>query len=528
MTQPPMYTAMAGLPAFKNAAGEFYRIMGIDRDDADMLRTLRDFGKAPADEAWVYACVNRRMRAAQSVPCRVYVKDDKGNLTDNKHLSNGAAKDLQFLLDDVNPESEGSELQAYIEGGSAVWGGSYVKKVRGKYGGSPQELHWLPGPNIEADPSKGLVASYTYRPDGTGGSETILAKDMIPLRYVNLQDPRKLLSPLSAARFEIATNRAAAEWNYSTLKNWGIPAGAWVLEKGEEIAQGEVSSIRRVLRSLRGPKNAGKSPVLPVPLRWQGLAMNPKDADWIASRKVSRMTVCAVLGVPLVLAGDDEKSSVYANLRDAERVFWRNTIITGQDWTASKLNSWLTPEFDDPDPRKRKLVIGFDYSGIEALQPDPASAMAQWIEAVKIGLPLNRYIAHFNMGEPVEGGDESRVLLRTAGDVGLTPQDQSSDAPNVAAPASPKQRPAEYQTSAITGKDPAESVRSLGKGLYRHPAVKAFLAGGELDIEAILGDVEPVVGALFEAALKRRYSVDQIIGGVPADGYSGFPMRTDA
>jgi len=32
------------------------------------------------------------------------------------------------------------------------------------------------------------------------------------------------------------------------------------------------------------------------------------------------MTIAAVLGVPLVLAGDDEKASVYASTRDAERV----------------------------------------------------------------------------------------------------------------------------------------------------------------------------------------------------------------
>jgi hypothetical protein len=45
----------------------------------------------------------------------------------------------------------------------------------------------------------------------------------------------------------------------------------------------------------------------------------------IAAPKISRMAVCAALGVPLVLAGDDEKTSVYANLRDAERVFWRGS-----------------------------------------------------------------------------------------------------------------------------------------------------------------------------------------------------------
>lgn len=522
MTQPPMFMATDG--SVKNASGAWFNFMGIDRDDAPEYRSLVDFGRAPADEAWVYSCVKRRMDAAQSIPLRVYVKQD-GEWVDNEHTTDQDAKDLQFLLDDVNPESEGSELQAYTEGGACVWGGSYWKKVRGKYGGRPQELWWLPGPNVTPDPARSLIETYTYRPSGTASDESIRARDIIPFRGVNLQDPRKLVSPLSSARNEIATNRAASEWNASTLRNHAIPAGAWIIEKGEEISTGETGVIRRVLRGLRGPKNAGKSPILPVPLRWQSLAMSPKDADWIASRKVSRMTICAVLGVPLVLAGDDDKNTVYGNLRDAERVMYRGTTIPELDKRASKINSWLTPEFDDPDPRKRHLMAGFDYSGIEALQPAPADAMAQWLEGVKVGLPLNRYIKRFNMGAPVEGGDESRVLLGRAGDVGLTPNDQSADAPPApAAPASPKPRPAEYQTSSQTGKDPAESVRSVGN-LYAHPAVRAFMTGGELDT-SFLGDVEPVIGSLLEVALKRRYSVDQIIDGVPAEGYSGFPVRT--
>lgn len=507
MSPPPMLsmaTAQGGMPT--KSAGAFFSFMGIDRDEGHVYQSLRDFGKAPADEAWVFACVDRRMRAVQSVPLRVYVRDGRDRI-DNIDANDAAATDLQYLLDDVNPESEGSELQAYTEGGACVWGGSYWKKVRGKYGGPPQELYWLPGPNVEPNPARSIVESYTYTPGGTGEKETILARDMVPFRYPNLQDPRKLLSPLSSVRFEIEVNRSAAEWNASTLRNWGVPAGAWVIEKGEEIAPTEVNTIKRILRGLRGPKNAGKSPVLPVPLRWQALALNPKDADWLASRKVSRMAVCAALGVPLVLAGDDEKTSVYANLRDAERIFWRNTVIAQLDWTAAKINSWLTPEFDDKDPRKRHLVVAYDYAGIEALQPTWPDLANVWNQAAS--------------GHVVTDDEMRQHIFRLPP---LTPeQTKRLDEQRVISAPKP---PMGFQDKGQVEKpDPAQKLLSLGKALYQHPSVKAFIAGDELDT-SFLGDAEPVIGTLLEVGLTRRYTAEQLVGGVPAEGYPGFPVRT--
>lgn len=470
MTPMLRYDVASG--GFKDLGMAWRQFNGLPDPGMPSWKTLGDYAKAPADEAWVYSCIRRRYTAAMSVPLKVYVKDGTRRVSADQS-SNQAAKDLQNLLDDVNPvDMQAGDLKAYLEAGLAAWGEGYIKKVRGRLGGPPRELYWLPASDVTPIPEQGPapVTAYAYQPNGLIKAETYPVKDMIAYRTVNLSNPRRGLSPLAAVRSEMRVNVAAAENTASTLENWGVPPGAWVVPKGADVSPQDQRLIKRAIAALRGPRNSGKTPVLPEGIDWKPIALNPKDAEWLAARKVSRMTICAALGVPLVLAGDDEKNTVYAAIRDAERVFWRNTMIPELDWIADGFNSWLVPDFTT----QRDILIAFDYSAIEALKAPPAEEMAQWLEAVKLGLPFNRFLDRFGMGDPVEGGDESRVLLGRAGDVGLTPGDQSADAPVAPVSTTPasKPRPAEYNTARA-------AAASLGKGLYKHEAVKAYLTTGD-------------------------------------------------
>lgn len=492
MNQPPMFQVVGG--AIKDMRATFYSFMGIPQDSGVVASSLKEFGRQPADEAWVFTCSTIRARNVAGIPVRVQVKDGK-QWVDVAETNDGAGADLQFLLDDVNPAWEGSQLQAYTEAGAAIHGGSYWKKVRGKFGGPPQELHWLSGAEVKPIIPAGasFPEKYEYQPQGVGVAE-FSAKDIIAHRdTVNLASPYHLLSPLSAARNQVATGRLAAEWNVSLLNNWGVPAGAWVADKDAEISPSDINLIRRALRAVRGPKNQGKVPILPGGLTWVPLSMSQKDADWIATGKVSRMAICAVLGVPLALAGDDEKSGVYGSVRDAERVMWRLSLIPELDARASRIDSWLVPDFDKT---RKHLRVRYDYTGIEALRAAPAEDMAQWNEGVKIGVPLNRYIARFGMGAPVEGGDESKLILRggeiPTADVGKNPVP-------LAAPATAGPRPAEYNT---------QSQKALPEKLYRDPSVKAYIASGEPSVLAALVP-DHLIPALAEG-IRQRESAEQI------------------
>jgi len=424
---------------------------------------------------------------------------------------------LQFLLDDVNPVNmSGSDLKAYTIAGLAVWGENYWQKVRGRFGGPPQELYWLRAPDIRPNIGRTWIDRYDYHP-ANGDIQTFAPRDIVPFRTINLQDPTKGLSPLAAVRNEITVNRQATLQTASTLANWGIPAGAWVAPKDAGLTPQDQGMIKRALRALRGPQNQGKTPILPQGLDWKPLALNPKDAEWLAARKVSRMTICAALGVPLVLAGDDEKTTVYANLRDAERVMWRLSLIPRLDWYADVLNSWLVPDFDKT---RRRLVVAFDYTGIEALAPTWDQEWNAWLGGVgaQIIVP-NEFRRHFRIGDDVPWGDapvpDTKITLRPDPTGVPSSAMPAADPSNVIDLPPPVDAPLEETD---LPPQPIVALRAFGKTLYQQPAVKAWIADPSrpLAVRSLLGqDVPSEIRDAIEDGLRHRHNAARIADSLP-------------
>jgi len=484
--------------AVKDFSGTWRQFMGIPEDTAaDMYRTLQDYGKAPADEAWVYRCVAMKAMFAQATPLRVYLRDGKQRIP-AEDSGDAAAEDLQALLDDVNPVNmNGSDLKAFSNAATSVWGENYVKKVRGRLGGPPQELWWLRAPDIKPNKDRVWIGTYTYR---TGeGTETYLAKDVIAWRRLNLQDPTRGLSPISAIRFEISFGRNIAEQRTQRLVNWSIPPGAWVIPKDAEFTPQDRSLVQRVLQRLRGPKGAGKVPIMPAGMTWQALGLNARDAEDLANGKVSRMAICAALGVPLVLAGDDERTSVYRNMVDAERVFARY-MINELDWTADGYNGWLVPDFD---PTRKRLVVAFDYSQIEALQaPLEDRKRVALSEIEHAARTPDEYRAEFRTGQPLPNGEGATVLqLQNLIPIGTGP---------TAPPA---------ETTAPPADVPQDDSSDVGAREWAQ-AVREYAQTGAIEPAASLLGIEPSEG--LRIGLRRRYNPAQLRNGVPAERFAAL------
>jgi len=509
VTQPSPFNLEVAGGGFRNMSAEWFAFNGIARNEgAEVMRSLAEFGRAPADEAWVYRCVNLKAGFAQSVPLLVELRDGSG-WQPAEETNDGAALDLQGLLDDVNPVNmNGSDLKAWSIGATSVWGETYWRKVRGRFGGTPQELWWLRSPDLNPKKGRVWIDSYDYQPAGQP-VENYLPRDIVPFRRLNLEDPTRGLSPLASARYDIAVNRQAAQWQAEVLANWGIPPVYWQIPKDADFTPQDQSLVRRALRALRGPRNAGKTPIVPQGLEAKILSLSPKDADWLASRKVSRMTICAVEGVPLVLAGDDDKNTVYANLRDAERIFARY-MITELDWLTDGINGWLVPDFDPSRPGRRRLRVRFDYAQIESLQAPLEDRQRVAISEVQTGLRGRReYRKTFQVGttdgmpESVPEFVELKTLLPVEDVPAGTEQDPSLgtavDQPAAGAPGD----------AADTG----DAIRAFGGALYRHPAIRAWVADPTqpLDVVGLLGRrVADATRSEIEAGLRRRHSAAQI------------------
>lgn len=496
--------------------------MGITEEN---MGYAREYASMPATDAWVYACVRRLVTAAQSVPIRVYQYQSDGlDLEPVIGTGNKAGLALQHTLDWVNPiDMNWSDLIAYTYAGKKLWGGCYWKKVRGQYGGVPQELYFLRAPDVKPTAPNGRnIVSYAYSPKG-GAAEEYLPKDIVRFADVNLDNPVEFISPLEAARNDIDVQVSAGKHTAATLRNFGIPAGAWVVPAGQEITQQDRSLIQRVLRALRGPENAGKSAILPAGLQWQSLAMKSLDAQWIEARRISRMTVCAVLGVPLVLAGDDDKLTTYASLRDARRIMWEDTVVPDLNWIANTINGWLVPDYDPTGQTK----VAFDFTGAVALKDPDAVVWNNYLAGISAqAITPNEFRRHFRIGKDLPYGD--RVTPKTA--ITLRP-DPATD-PNLLMELFPPINPenvlkkntqmVELFEPGMEEGDEADlpaTLRSYGKGLYKHPAVRAYTkSGGPLDTLSLLGiAIDDQTRLAIEAGLTRRNSAVQIAASLGAN-----------
>lgn len=493
------------IPAYRDMSGEWRAFMGVDRDDQASYNSAVSRAKAPADEAWVYSCVKRISDSAQTVPLRVYVRTPDG-VVSAAEMNDADGLELQYLIDYVNPdEMTGSDLKAFTAASYAVWGESFVAKVRGQYGGRPQELYWLRSPDVEVKSDDGRTPTRYIHSAGTKQTE-YKVRDMIPMKTVNLVNPLRGLSPLAPIADDIAVGKMLASKSAERLRNDSIPPGYWTVPRDAEFTKQDENLVRRTLRVLRQKGNKGKVPIMPLGIEYKGIALTPQQAEAIATGKVSRMAICAVLQVPLVLAGDDDKNTVYGNTRDAERIFWRSYLPT-LDKYADAYNNWLVPDFD---PTRRRLFVAFDYSDIEALRPTLDVEWNAWLGALYAQAVVpDEFRAHFKVGGKVPWGakpvprTQIAVKAPEATDPAIIPAlDPALGAAN------------ETGDAAAAVFDPSSSLRAYGKALYRHPAVRAYVStpGEPLAVHELFAGhyVDTPTRLAIERGLRRRDSASVI------------------
>ena len=128
------------------------------------------------------------------------------------------------------------------------------------------------------------------------------------------------------------------------------------------------------------------------------MAFSPKDMDFISAKHVAAREVALALGVPPMLLGIPGDNT-YSNYAEANRSFWRQTILPLVTRTAKAISGWLGPAFDEGD----SLELRPDLDAIEALSTERE---ALW-ERVRVAdfLTINEKRAAVGY-EPVEGGDE--------------------------------------------------------------------------------------------------------------------------
>ena len=183
------------------------------------------------------------------------------------------------------------------------------------------------------------------------------------------------MSPLEPAGAGIDLRNAAGAWNKALLDNSACPSGALVYTaKDGQLAPEQYERLKSELEeSFQGARNAGRPLLLEGGLDWKAMAFSPKDMDFIAAKHNAAREVALALGVPPPMLLGIPGDNTYSNYAEANRTFWRQTVLPLVQRTAKALSAWLAPTFAGTTwqaYRRARLELRPDLDAVEALSTE--------------------------------------------------------------------------------------------------------------------------------------------------------------
>jgi HK97 family phage portal protein len=353
--------------------------------------TPRDYS-ALAREGYVKnAIVYRAVKlVAENVGGCMYLVEE-GAETRDRHP-------LLELIARPNPRQDGAQFLENVATHLLIAGNAYVEAVA--VDGSPRELHVLRPDRMKLVPgADGWPEAYEY----TVAGRTVRfdqAAALPPILHLSLLHPlddHYGLAPLEAASVAVDTHNAAASWNKALLDNAARPSGALVFDgaEGAVMSDSQFERLKRELDELYvGARNAGRPMVLEGGLDWKAMSLSPKDMDFMDAKHAAAREIALAFGVPPQLLGIPGDNT-YSNYQEANRVFFRATVLPFANRIGCALSAWLGGAFGNV-----RLIVDADQ--IDALSGDRAALWSRITDAPFLTLNEKRAVVGYG---PLEGGD---------------------------------------------------------------------------------------------------------------------------
>ena len=258
---------------------------------------------------------------------------------------------VQRLLERPNADTSGPELWESLYGYLQLAGNAYLELAT--LDDTPRELFILRPDRMRvlADPT-GWPTGWEY---SAGGYKRRFERDratgrsqVFHMRLFHPADDHYGLSPLEPAGRAVELHTAGADWARALLDNAARPSGALVFNGADgHLTEDQFDRLKGELANAHtGAANAGRPLLLEGGLDWKPMAMSPAEMDFIEARREAAREIALAFGVPpliLGLPGDN----TYANYREANLAFVRQTVTPLARKTARALAVWLQPWFGE-------------------------------------------------------------------------------------------------------------------------------------------------------------------------------------
>lgn len=251
------------------------------------------------------------------------------------------------LVQQPNAAQGRAELLEALFGQLLLSGNAYVEAVAGD-GALPLELHVLRSDRMTVVPgADGWPVGYEYsvggrkhRFDASGATSPICH-----VKSFHPQDDHYGFSPMQAAAMAVDVHNSASCWSKALLDNAARPSGALVFNGADGHGAMADDQYRRLSEEIeanyQGARNAGRPMVLEGGLDWKPMGFSPSDMEFQKTKEAAAREIALAFGVPPMLIGI-QGDATYANYQEANRAFYRLTVLPLATRVASALSDWLS------------------------------------------------------------------------------------------------------------------------------------------------------------------------------------------
>ncbi len=339
----------------------------------------------------VWACVRLLSESISTLPLKIYVRQPDG--------SRKAATDhpaYSILCRRPNSEMTPSRFMLMVVASICLRGNAFIEK---KFIANrlvslvpllPQNMV------VKRLPTGALEYKYTEN----GNERVIPVKNIMHIRGFGLDGVCGMM-PMKTGR-DVIGSAMAVEESAAKIFEQGLQSSGF-LSAENALSDEQRERLRRYMAAFTGSKNAGKIMVLEGGLKYQGVTMNPEDAQMLESRSFSIEEICRWFRVPPFMVGHTTKQSSWASsLEGMNLQFLTHTLRPLLVNIEQEIGRCLLDSDDE-------VFAEFSVEGL--LRADSAGRAAYYTSALQNGGMSRNDVRRLENMPPIEGGDIYTVQL---------------------------------------------------------------------------------------------------------------------
>ncbi|CAH3816814.1 Phage portal protein [Enterobacter cloacae] len=339
----------------------------------------------------VWACVRLLSESISTLPLKIYVRQPDGS---RKAATEHPA--YSILCRRPNSEMTPSRFMLMVVASICLRGNAFIEK---KFIANRlvSLVPLLPQNMVVKRLTTGALE---YKYTENGNERVIPIKNIMHIRGFGLDGVCGMM-PMNTGR-DVIGSAMAVEESAAKIFEQGLQSSGF-LSSDKALDDTQREKLRGYMAAFTGSKNAGKIMVLEGGLTYQGVTMNPEDAQMLESRAFSIEEICRWFRVPPFMVGHTTKQSSWASsLEGMNLQFLTHTLRPLLVNIEQEIGRCLLDSDDE-------VFAEFSVEGL--LRADSAGRAAYYTSALQNGWMSRNDVRRLENMPPIEGGDIYTVQL---------------------------------------------------------------------------------------------------------------------